>query len=358
VAFTAGTYKGFPDVVDAPADFVSFDCFSSTYGVILGALGCNPGILGDEWGYRYDTWASRRSGLPFPLPRLYRVPMRDKMLSWYGIDEVRIAHETPEDALDYTLAAVRSGSWVIVQADTFHLRHTGFSGRLHYPHRLVVGRADSDRAYIVDAYRGSEFRGWVPTTQLLAALSRQDVPADAMEHSAITTMEVSVPTQRRPLRGERMLTALHDSVGHYLASAGQGPERSGFLAVEDYRRDLFAVRDFALDLNGGLAMDYLAFFGEVASQRRLNARFLAALDSLLPAEALARAVEAFAALADEWLKLRTLYFVGTTGRRPAGDVVTKVATRLTAVLAREREAVEELTRALPAVARAATNRIR
>lgn len=349
MAFGFGTSTGFPDIGALPTDFVSFDCFSSTYGVMLGALGLDPAVLGDEWGYRYESPVSRRDGLPFPLPRLYRVPMRDKIAAWYGLQEIRTPHATAADALAHTLAAVRDGRWVIVEADTYYLRHTGFSRRLHYPHRVVVARADRDRAFLIDAYRGSTFRGWVPTGELLAALSRADLPPDAMEYPVITTTEVVVPHEPRPADGERVLAAIHDSVGHYFAASGPGADRSGREAIEDFREDLLAARDSAADLNGDLVMDYLAFFGEVASQRLLNARFVAMAAALCPADGLAEAVDGFAVLAEQWLKLRTVYFVGTTGRRPAADVVRKIATRLASLLAQEREAVQTLARTLPEV---------
>jgi hypothetical protein len=346
----AGSPDTYLTAVDGTADFVSLDCYTSTYGVVLGTLGYDPRVLGDEWGYQYAASTDRRPDtLPFPLPRLYREKFHDRLAAWFGISERRTAHRHPDGALASALSALRHGVPVIVETDTFHLRHTGFVGRLHYPHRIVLAGCAADRVYFVDAYRGSSHRGWLPIPELLAAMSRDHLPADALEHPQITTFELVTPAGGpRPPDGGRILDVLRDNVTRYLSGSAEAPQLGGRQALDAYLDDLCAAQRSTRDLGGEHFVDYLAFFGEVASQRQLNSAFLELAASSLAVPALTDLAVGFAALSAEWLKMRSVYFAGSTGRRPVTDVVARLIARMARAVERETALVQDLDRALTA----------
>jgi hypothetical protein len=181
-------------------------------------------------------------------------------------------------------------------------------------------------------------------------MSRADLAPGFLETERTTTVELLPPAAPPRLpEGNQLLAALRATAERYVsADPGQAGALAGRRAMEAYIADLRGVAHSADEQDGERTIDYLAFFGEVASQRRLNAAFLRLAARQTGRASCDQGADAFEELSSQWLRMRALFFAGGTRKRPAHQVAQRISTRLEAAVRQESSAVQQLLAGLPA----------
>ncbi|WP_163010725.1 BtrH N-terminal domain-containing protein [Streptomyces dangxiongensis] len=293
-------------------DFTALDCIAATFGTITAWLGRDPAVLGDDWGYRERPL----SGSEWPLEDVAtrRRTAEDVLAGWYGLTSRQIVHDGPREVGRYLGERLGEGTPVIVFVDAFHLPYTAQYRQQHHCHRVVL-RATADDGYeVVDRYRGSLHEGTLDSRTLLAAVSAPEL-ADGhrgdpdWRHRTIVVTPLPGPVTAPA--ADRFRASIARTATAYAAGAGE----TGLLR-RSARRLREAPEGFAAPTPVGM-ISISAWFGELASQRALNARFLRLAATVCGMPALHEAAVTADALARQWETIRNYFFLRIRKGAPA-----------------------------------------
>ena len=305
------------------ATFPSFDCFTATYGTALVRAGWDPVVLGDQWGYGWDGGPPDDSAWPLNHLAISHWPLEETLRYWYGIDVDVVHHPSSDAAWSYVCVLTDQRRPVVVTADAFHLPYSPHFHKVHLPHRVLVTGRRGDRVSLVDSYRGAQFAGLLPAADVRRAMAA--IPADHTGRDC--TSEVMPPQEASPcaLHPDAVRDAVRDNALRYL-----GP---GDLCGEAIlRRVISGIRAFARD-GGRLREDTfltgVMYFGELASQRTLNAAFLLRAAAVLRIPSLRRAAELAEDASEGWMTVRNVFFLRV--RSNPGSALARVADRMDAL---------------------------
>jgi hypothetical protein len=313
----------------------AWDCYTSSAGYVLAALGYEHRVLGAEWGYRRpdpDTEIADPSHRVV-LPRRTRRGIGELVFFWHGVSERIDRHATPEAAVVHVSRELASGLPVVLRLDSFHVPHATQFRRMHHPHRLVAAASSSDGGIrLADPYQGSVFDGWVPGEAVLRALDCAEVhPFDGFGEATVTFALRPTAPPRAPDRETVRAEIAANLDGYFRGAAGAEPGRE---VVRAFVESLVSLgREQRLSPMTGLLL--ATFFGECGSQRTQNARFLEVAETAVPGAAAHAA--AFDALAGEWLAVRHLFFVAHARGRDVAAYLPGLLGRLRALIRSEAE---------------------
>ncbi|MGV9938560.1 hypothetical protein [Streptomyces sp. NPDC003401] len=316
-------------------EFQALDCISATFGITAAWLGHDPSVLGEHWGYhrRADgvdaEWPVERLGIHRRTP--------EKILhEWHGLVADHVRHDGPVRAEEYIRAQLLDGNPVIAWVDTFHVPHSSFHRQQHHSHRIVIHPGDgevgqeSGSLRIVDRYQGSLFDGFMDSDVLFTAMS-SDALGEARRGDPDWRNRTVVLRAGGPDPGQRQeaSTARARQERFRSAVARSTNSRAGTDLVLACADELRTVPDAFTSLSPVGMIEVSAWFGELASQRALNARFLrAAADSCALPSLHDRAADA-EALARRWEMTRNYFFLrfrkGTAAVRRIADLITETA---------------------------------
>ncbi|MFD7132983.1 BtrH N-terminal domain-containing protein [Streptomyces sp. NPDC059894] len=314
------------------AEFSALDCISATYGITTAWLGHDPSVLGCEWGYhpRADTveteWPVEHLGI-------HRSTPEEILHAWHGTTAELRRHGTPEKAGEYIHAQVRDGIPVIAWVDTFHVPHSAFHGQQHHAHRIVIrSRAESEGEdagtvfRVVDRYQGSLYDGPLDARALSAAMSSDALGEARRGDPDWRNRTLVVRAGSRPGKpdGER----------HRAALARNVRESGGIALLADCADELRAAPDAFAALSPVGMIEVSAWFGELASQRALNARFLRAAAEACALPALHERAADADALSRRWEMTRNTFFLRF---RKGAATVVRIADLMTRTAALEKE---------------------
>ncbi|MFF3498204.1 hypothetical protein [Streptomyces sp. NPDC003247] len=235
---------------------------------------------------------------------------------------------------------MRDGIPVIAWVDTFHVPHSSFHGQQHHAHRLVLrsraeGEGEGTVFRVVDRYQGSLYDGPLDARALSAAMSSDALGEARRGDPDWRNRTVVVRAGERP--GEP------DGERHRAALARNVRESGGIGLLTDCADELRAAPDAFAALSPVGMIEVSAWFGELASRRALNARFLraAAGACALPA-LLDRAADADA-LSRRWEMTRNTFFLRF---RKGAATVVRIADLMTQTAALEKEWSERVGEAV------------
>ncbi|MEH0467420.1 hypothetical protein QA943_00940 [Streptomyces sp. B21-097] len=254
--------------------FEAGDCNIASYGTAVRAAGLDPIVLGCRRGFEWR----HNPALPLGEIRLALSDIPTDIKSWYDVDIVKEDFPDAGTALERLASA---GDWpVIVDVDSYHLPYSSTFQREHYPHTVVLIEVRSDGVFVVDGYRGYRFDGVLDMNTMLQALGSPPRPG-AMDFDLVPRHDADSVSVRAARVRSRIpdqsadptiiLDRVRDNMGPF-DDAGSG-DRVGVEAVVAIADTLHAAVDEGLA--PGAVYDVLSFLGSVASQRSLNADFLA-----------------------------------------------------------------------------------
>ncbi|MFF8730106.1 BtrH N-terminal domain-containing protein [Streptomyces sp. NPDC015171] len=309
------------------SDFFALDCITATFGTVAAWLGRDPSVLGDDWGYRSRPLS--QTEWPFENVCTRRRTAEQALSAWYGLTADERVHGGPDEVAEHLGERLAEGTPVIVFVDAFHMPYTSQYQQQHHCHRVVLRSATDDGFDVVDRYRGSLFEGVVEARVLLAAMSAPEL-ADGLRGDPDwrhRTLVVKPGAGRPgPPSGERLRAAIRDTAAVYTEESGeQGPLRSGVRQLRE-RPEAFATP------SAPTMTEMSAWFGELASQRALNARYLRLAAGLCEVPALTEAAAEADALARQWETIRNYFFLRIRKGTPA---VLRIADMLDAIADRE-----------------------
>lgn len=317
-------------------DFLALDCISATFGVTTAWLGHDPSVLGEHWGYHRRTDAVDTE---WPLEQLgiHRRTPEEILHEWYGLVAEHVHHADPVRAEEYIRAQLRDGNPVIAWVDTFHVPHSSFHLQQHHSHRIVIRPGDGDdeatagSLRIVDRYQGSLFDGFIDSGTLFAAMS-SDALGEARRNDPDWRNRTVVVKAGTPDSGRARETATAQARRRRFHSAVVRSAHScaGTDMVITCADELRTTPDAFTSLSPVGTIEVSAWFGELASQRALNARFLrAAAESCALPSLHDRAADA-EALSKRWEMTRNYFFLrfrkGAAAVRRIADLITETAT--------------------------------
>ncbi|MGW5673799.1 BtrH N-terminal domain-containing protein [Streptomyces sp. NPDC003860] len=296
------------NATDQTGEFTSLDCITATYGNVLELLGHDPSVLGEDWGYHPANFPDTE--WPVEDLTIHRRPPEDIIRDWYGLETEFHQHRRTADTADYLREKLGRGEPVIVLVDAFHLPHSSNHRLQHHAHRITVrslaGGADDGTYAIVDRYRGSLFDGAIDARDLLSAMAspalaegRRGDPDWRLRTLGVSAAPTTAP---RP--------AYADSVRRALArNTAPSAAASATTALRTCAARLRATPQEYASLSPAGLIEVSAWFGELASQRALNARFLhTAADACALPSLTAHAATA-QALSHHWEKARNYFYL-------------------------------------------------
>ncbi|MFI1927991.1 hypothetical protein [Streptomyces sp. NPDC020377] len=344
-------------------DFLALDCISATFGITAAWLGHDPSVLGDHWGYHRRT-DNVESEWPVEQIGIHRRTPEEILSEWYGLTIDHIHHPHSRRAEEYIRAQLSDGNPVIAWVDTFHVPHSSFHGQQHHSHRIVIrpeggnGVGNDGVMRIVDRYQGSLFDGFMDSNTLFTAMSSDALgearrgdpdwrnrtavvkagplkPGEAHEAARKETPEERREERREETSRERFRSAAAGNA-HFSAGADLA------IACAD---ELRAAPDAFASLSPVGTIEVSAWFGELASQRALNARFLrAAAETCALPPLIQRAADA-EALSRRWEMTRNYFFLrfrkGSVAVQRIADLITETVTLEKEWNARLRESLAE-----------------
>ncbi|MEU5278066.1 BtrH N-terminal domain-containing protein [Streptomyces asoensis] len=340
-------------------DFLALDCISATLGVTAAWLGHDPSVLGEHWGYhrRLDAVESE-----WPVERIgiHRRTPEEILSEWYGLTTDHVHHPDSRRAEEYIRAHLSAGRPVIAWVDTFHVPHSSFHGQQHHSHRVVIhpvngdggrtgggtgggGGDEKDGAFrIVDRYQGSLFDGFMDSDTLFTAMS-SDALGEARRGDPDWRNRTAVVTAASPLEsgeaGDAGETAREKREEgrrdrFRAAVAGTAHFAAGADLAAACADELRAAPEAFASLSPVGTIEVSAWFGELASQRALNARFLrAAAETCALPPLVDRAADA-EALSRRWEMTRNYFFLRF---RKGPDAVRRIADLITETVTLEKE---------------------
>ncbi|WP_079274885.1 BtrH N-terminal domain-containing protein [Streptomyces phaeoluteigriseus] len=323
--------QGSPD-----PEFSALDCISATFGITALWLGRDPSVLGDHWGYHRRTDAV---DCEWPVEHLgiHRRTPEEILHEWYGLTADHVQHADTEQAEEYIRAQLRDGNPVIAWVDTFHVPHSSFHLQQHHSHRIVIRPEDGDDKEdtgpfrIVDRYQGSLFDGSMERGTLFTAMS-SDALGEARRGDPDWRNRTVVVKAGTPDSGEVRAAVRREAQGERFRAAVASTARSfaGADLVTACADELRAAPDDFTSLGPVGTIEVSAWFGELASQRALNARFLRAAAETCAIPSLHDRAADAEALSRRWEMTRNYFFLrfrkGAVAVRRIADLITETAT--------------------------------
>lgn len=324
--------------------FEAGDCNIASYGTAVRAAGLDPVVLGCRRGFQWR----HNPGLCLGEIRLALSDIPTDVRSWYDVDIVKEDFPDAGTALERLAAA---GDWpVVVDADSYYLPYSSTFRREHYPHTVVLVEARTDGVLVVDGYRGYRFDGVLDVNTMLQALGSPPRPGamqfDLVPRHDADSVSVRAVRVRSRIPGQAadptiILDRLRDNMDPF-DDAGSG-DRVGVEAVVAIADTLRAAVGGGLD--PGAVYDILSFLGSVASQRSLNANFLAWAATRLDVPALAAGATLAEHASRRWGMLRNWVYLrankNPSALHRAADTLVELSTEEKALSAALRTAVEK-----------------
>ncbi|MFI5476932.1 hypothetical protein ACIA6D_43120 [Streptomyces cacaoi] len=338
-------------------DFSALDCISATFGITTAWLGHDPSVLGDHWGYhrRTDTvdteWPVEHLGIQRRTPE-------EILHDWYGLTADHVHHADSQRAEEYIRARLLEGHSVIAWVDTFHVPHSSFHRQQHHSHRIVIrpvdgndeenGEEKAGSLQIVDRYQGSLFDGFMESSTLFTAMS-SDALGEARRGDP-DWRNRTVVVKAGPLESGGAGKAAHKEARKETqqerfrsALARNAHSAAGTELVTACADELRAAPDAFTSLSPVGTIEVSAWFGELASQRALNARFLRAAAETCALPSLHDRAADAEALSRRWEMTRNYFFLrfrkGSVAVRRIADLITETATLETEWNAKLRESL-------------------
>lgn len=323
--------QGVPD-----PDFSALDCISATFGISAAWLGHDPSVLGDGWGYHRRKDAVETEW-PLEHLRIHRRTPEEILHDWYGLTADHIQHADSEQAEEYIRAQLLDGNPVIAWVDTFHVPHCSFHRQQHHSHRIVIhpeGGKDAEKAgcfRIVDRYQGSLFDGLMESSTVFTAMS-SDALGEARRGDPDWRNRTVVVKAATLDFGKLHNAAWKEAQRERFRSAVARNAHSfaGAELLTACADELRAAPDAFTSLSSVGAIEVSAWFGELASQRALNARFLRAAAEACALPSLHDRAADAEALSQHWEMTRNYFFLrfrkGSVAVRRIADRITETAT--------------------------------
>ena len=307
--------------------FETGDCITSTYGTLIGHLGGQPEIFGAQWGYRRGTVPDAQ----WPFERLdasRRTPC-EVIADWYGASVAWTRHQNWPATWRHVRDVLDAQRPVIVVADAFHLPYCWQHGKEHSPHRIVLTGYTDERVEVSDGYRGSLFHGRLDLDDLVPAVTSAGLIRPRRLNVDGRNTTITVPGSLRGVAATHELAreVLVHNVGRYLAGEPAGVDLllECAAAIGDDATELAAVPAASIS-------EVSAWFGGMASQRSLNARFLRWSAGLLDLPGLEACADQAMLLSRRWEKVRNYMFLRLGPLARAGAVEGGAAVRRIAEL--------------------------
>ncbi|MFM9652509.1 MULTISPECIES: BtrH N-terminal domain-containing protein [Streptomyces] len=326
------------------ADFSALDCISATFGITAAWLGHDPSVLGDHWGYHRRTDAVD-SEWPVEHLGIHRRTPEEILHEWCGLTADHVHHADSRRAEEYIDAHLRDGHPVIAWVDTFHVPHSSFHLQQHHSHRIVLrpedgnDKGDSGSVRIVDRYQGSLYDGFMERSTLLTAMA-SDALGEARRGDPDWRNRTVVVKAGTPDFGESQGAQQERFRSALARNARSFDDVDLVTACAD---ELRAAPDDFTSLSSVGTIEVSAWFGELASQRALNARFLRAAAEACALPSLHDRAADAEALSRRWEMTRNYFFLrlrkGSAAVRRIADLITETATL-------EREWNEKLLKSL------------
>ncbi|KQX65364.1 BtrH N-terminal domain-containing protein [Streptomyces sp. Root1310] len=321
-------------------DFLALDCISATFGITAAWLGHDPSVLGEHWGYHRRTDAVD-SEWPVEQIGIHRRTPEEILSEWYGLTADHIHHADSRRAEEYIRAQLSDGNPVIAWVDTFHVPHSSFHGQQHHSHRVVIRPGDGDGTdkagvlRIVDRYQGSLFDGFMESGTLFTAMS-SDALGEARRGDPDWRNRTVVVKAGPPGAGKAHQAAQKESHKERQEErfrstvAGNAHFSAGADLATACADELRATPEAFASLSPVGTIEVSAWFGELASQRALNARFLrAAAETCALPPLIDRAADA-EALSRRWEMTRNYFFLrfrkGSVAVQRIADLITETVT--------------------------------
>ncbi|MGJ5895469.1 hypothetical protein DF268_07815 [Streptomyces sp. V2] len=306
--------------------FTSLDCITSTYGTVLRSLGYDPAALGECWGYHHAPMVEAE--WPIEHLELRRRPIADTLRSWYGLDIEVERHPTVQQAWQTARGILDAGRLVIVLVDAFHLPYSGQYLRVHHPHRIVITGYSGAVVDVFDGYQGSLFEGQIDLSDLLAAMSAEQLAEQRRGDPDWRNWTITL----RPGKGAHAKwtkavfnSALKRNLDLFLSGAEEGAP-AGCTRLRDCIEELRSAPSSFAELSPVGMLEVTGWFGELGSQRSLNARFLRAAGEALSLPRLGDCAEQAEELSKRWT-MKKVYVYMRLHRRGA-QAVSHIADRL------------------------------
>ncbi|MFJ9025284.1 BtrH N-terminal domain-containing protein [Streptomyces sp. NPDC102259] len=321
-------------------DFLALDCISATFGITTAWLGHDPSVLGDHWGYHRRTdavdseWPVERIGIQRRTPE-------EVLSEWYGLTADHLHHADSRRAEEYIRAQLSDGNPVIAWVDTFHVPHSSFHLQQHHSHRIVIHPGDGNEGEkagslrIVDRYQGSLFDGLMESGTLFTAMS-SDALGEARRGDP-DWRNRTVVVKAGPLASEQAREAVREEAHEETRQerfrsvvAGNAHFAAGADLVAACADELRAAPDAFASLSPVGTIEVSAWFGELASQRALNARFLRAAAETCALPLLHDRAADADSLSRRWEMTRNYFFLrfrkGSVAVQRIADLITETVT--------------------------------
>lgn len=289
--------------------FTSMDCITATYGAVLEGLACDPAVLGDDWGY-HDRQATETEW-PLELLRISRRPPEETLRAWYDLSVSVTQHATPVRAWEHARGLLDSGRQVIVWVDVFYLPYSSHYQLQHHAHRIVLTGYNDTAAEVYDGYRGCLFAGHIEVSELLVAISSDELAEGRRGDPDWRNWTISVRAPKgvvTPLAEADVGAALARNTADFLPDSAR-PGRAGGLRLHDCVDTMRGSASSLAALSPAGMIEVSAWFAELASQRALNARFLRAAAGVLRLPALVSCAERAEEISRRWEMTRNYFYL-------------------------------------------------
>ncbi|MFD5270819.1 BtrH N-terminal domain-containing protein [Streptomyces sp. NPDC058335] len=314
--------------------FSALDCISATFGITAAWLGRDPSVLGDHWGYHRRTDAVD-SEWPVEHLGIQRRTPEETLREWYGLTADHVHHADSQRAEEYIRAQLRDGNPVIAWVDTFHVPHSSFHLQQHHSHRIVIHPGDGNDKEeaggfrIVDRYQGSLFDGFMERSTLFTAMS-SDALGEARRGDPDWRNRTVVVKAGTLDSGEAQAAQQEAQQERFRSAVARNAHSfAGADLVTACADELRAAPDLFTSLSPVGTIEVSAWFGELASQRALNARFLRAAAETCALPSLHERAADAEALSRRWEMTRNYFFLrfrkGSVAVRRIADLMTETA---------------------------------
>jgi hypothetical protein len=334
----------------SPMSFWYHDLCSCLHNLIASQLlyyGHDPILtLGAVWDFYYDAAQLRKEEY------YYSVRNNDPIATIAPYHPLRGAWHAPreETSWDEVRACVAAGVPAIVAVDNFFLPYRPAYQDVHAGHLIAVYGFDdaSDQAYILDSSPPA-FKGPFDRRQLQLARGAQNPAHDrdyffsgspaAHRWLKIEADSAAFPALTRAWVAETLLSNLQR-----FHAPGDGAGLSGLAGIERYLETIVAR---IASGQGDSATDELYLVGWAAqASTALHADFLQAVGQRVQWPRLVELGRHVDMLAHHWSTLRML---GAHGRENLAQVGDRIQERTSRLLADQRQALEQLDRAIRAI---------
>lgn len=322
-----------------------FECTEQALEVVLRHSGYElEAVLFDQWEFLYQS--SSTSPMAFAVTPGGPVNKTDKFLAAGMTLRFRRGH-TPEEALDGVRERVRSGQPTPVWVDPYYLPYYAGSQPRHTDHAVVVDGYDEeqDTVHIVDPSPWQQFKGDLPATTLMAAISSEHHAAKGESNSWI---EIELPVNGLTGRSRRILATIARNVVSMLEGTAHS-ECDGQFRVERHTGQP-GLRAFAEVVQDWRGLDFETMaacmlrcrepFMDIGRRLYGHACYLAWAANATPIDELAPMATEVTALAEQWFLPANLMFKGS--RREPLKMLPRAHARLVEVIDQQERALHML----------------